>query len=585
MKKDSVKADDVEARLKAARDAVRALRDKSELFEEGGDVRLGPRHRFSVNTQELDLTLMPRARRVPVHLTGTDFLEPLQDPRLDELRGFWQVNLESESETLYRAEYLAGEVLAAADAAAMASAWSACRRCWRSRTSWRDPRFRRAALQGLRERYSRPRCGGDPGSPAAIARECRTAALRAFGEGLRQPVLEPPARERKSPAGPSGHAAAAASSRCSVVTTACSPFAAKWPRRCVRCSPNSPSRWTRSISTRRPSTWSGSCPPSVPNSPSANMPGNCRKDSSCACKARVYGTTTGRPWAPRRAARRPVGAGRQLAARTMRRRRVRAAGGLPGRGGGALVAGRGDATTDHRGRPALPGRRPDGRASAHRRTRPGAGGGRLLRPPASPAPAIPAGAAALPGAAQEIVEHEREALRLAEFKPRPLSSFVRNKLINDVYLGVIGDNLAKQMGTVGEKAHRPDGPADADLPARLRQDHPDGVRGAPPGADLHEDQRSCPRPRGALALDPGQAPDATSRQELEKLNLALEMGNNVMLYVDDIQHTHPEFLQKFISLSTARARAGGGVWKGRTKTYDMRGRKFCVVIYSNFICL
>ncbi|WP_410961481.1 AAA family ATPase, partial [Salmonella sp. SAL4457] len=30
------------------------------------------------------------------------------------------------------------------------------------------------------------------------------------------------------------------------------------------------------------------------------------------------------------------------------------------------------------------------------------------------------------------------------------SSFVRNKLINDVYLGVIGDNLAKQMGTVGE---------------------------------------------------------------------------------------------------------------------------------------
>ncbi|MGV8757056.1 hypothetical protein, partial [Pseudomonas aeruginosa] len=26
------------------------------------------------------------------------------------------------------------------------------------------------------------------------------------------------------------------------------------------------------------------------------------------------------------------------------------------------------------------------------------------------------------------------------------------------------------------------------------------------------------------SLDPGQAPDATSRQELEKLNLALEMG-------------------------------------------------------------
>lgn len=49
--KDSVKAEDIETRLKNARDqAVRSLRDKHELFEEGGNViRLGPRHRFSVN--------------------------------------------------------------------------------------------------------------------------------------------------------------------------------------------------------------------------------------------------------------------------------------------------------------------------------------------------------------------------------------------------------------------------------------------------------------------------------------------------------------------------------------------------------
>src|SRR5690606_35605274 len=50
----------------------------------------------------------------------------------------------------------------------------------------------------------------------------------------------------------------------------------------------------------------------------------------------------------------------------------------------------------------------------------------------------------------DTVARERERLRLDEFKPRPLSSFVRNKLITDVYLGIIGDNLAKQMGTVGE---------------------------------------------------------------------------------------------------------------------------------------
>ena len=51
---------------------------------------------------------------------------------------------------------------------------------------------------------------------------------------------------------------------------------------------------------------------------------------------------------------------------------------------------------------------------------------------------------------QEVVKRERDAMRLSEFKPRPLTSFVRNKLINDVYLPVIGDNLAKQMGTAGE---------------------------------------------------------------------------------------------------------------------------------------
>ncbi|MEG1682021.1 MAG: DNA repair protein, partial [Stenotrophomonas sp.] len=58
--KDSVKADDVESRLKGVRDqAVRALRDRSDLFEGGGNIiRLG-RHRFSVNTQPLDLTILP----------------------------------------------------------------------------------------------------------------------------------------------------------------------------------------------------------------------------------------------------------------------------------------------------------------------------------------------------------------------------------------------------------------------------------------------------------------------------------------------------------------------------------------------
>ena len=82
------------------------------------------------------------------------------------------------------------------------------------------------------------------------------------------------------------------------------------------------------------------------------------------------------------------------------------------------------------------------------------------------------------------------------------------------------------------------------------------------------------------SLDPAEAPNATARQEVEKINLALEMGNNVMLYLDDIQHTSSELLQKFISLCDGQRRIEG-VWNGRTRTYDLRGKKFCVVMAGN----
>jgi hypothetical protein len=62
--------------------------------------------------------------------------------------------------------------------------------------------------------------------------------------------------------------------------------------------------------------------------------------------------------------------------------------------------------------------------------------------------------------------------------------------------------------------------------------------------------------------------------------LALEMGTNAMLYLDDIQHTSPELLQKFISLCDAQRKIEG-VWRGRTRTYDLRGKKFCVVMAGN----
>ena len=82
------------------------------------------------------------------------------------------------------------------------------------------------------------------------------------------------------------------------------------------------------------------------------------------------------------------------------------------------------------------------------------------------------------------------------------------------------------------------------------------------------------------SLDPAEAPNLTAKQEVEKISFALEMGNNVMLYLDDIQHTNPELLQKFISLCDAQRRMEG-VWRGRTCTYDLRGKRFCVVMAGN----
>jgi hypothetical protein len=58
------------------------------------------------------------------------------------------------------------------------------------------------------------------------------------------------------------------------------------------------------------------------------------------------------------------------------------------------------------------------------------------------------------------------------------------------------------------------------------------------------------------------------------------MGNNVMIYLDDIQHCNPEFLQKFISLCDGQRKIEG-VYNGTGQTYDLRGKKVAVVMAGN----
>lgn len=181
---------------------------------------------------------------------------------------------------------------------------------------------------------------------------------------------------------------------------------------------------------------------------------------------------------------------------------------------------------------------------------------------------------------KDLIDRRRNELRLEEFKPRVLTSFVRNKLINDVYLPMVGANLAKQMGVVGEDKR-------TDLMGLL-------LLISPPGYGKTTLMEYIANRLGitfvkingpaighrVASLDPDEAPNASAREEVEKLNLALEMGDNVMIYLDDIQHCNPEFLQKFISLCDATRRIEG-VFRGRTRTYDLRGRKVCVVMAGN----
>ena len=179
-----------------------------------------------------------------------------------------------------------------------------------------------------------------------------------------------------------------------------------------------------------------------------------------------------------------------------------------------------------------------------------------------------------------LVEEESAALRLDEFKPRVLTSFVRNKLIDNVYLPLIGDNLAKQIGAAGDQKR-------TDRMGML-------LLISPPGYGKTTLMEYIANRLGLIfmkingpalghqvtSLDPTEASNAAAREELAKLNLALEMGDNVMLYVDDIQHCNPEFLQKFISLCDAQRKIEG-VHKGKTRTYDLRGKKVAVVMAGN----
>ncbi|MBX2921046.1 MAG: DNA repair ATPase [Chitinophagaceae bacterium] len=181
---------------------------------------------------------------------------------------------------------------------------------------------------------------------------------------------------------------------------------------------------------------------------------------------------------------------------------------------------------------------------------------------------------------EQLVRSYRQQLKIGEFEPKVLTSFVRNRLINEIYFPLIGANLAKQVGAAGDDKRT----------ARMGM----LLLVSPPGygkttlmeylsktMGFHFVKINAPTiGHNITSIDPVEATTSGAREELKKINLAFEMADNVMLYIDDIQHCSAEFLQKFISLADGQ-RKMDGIFEGESKTYDLRGKRFCVVMAGN----
>ncbi|NEC50153.1 S46 family peptidase, partial [Actinospica acidiphila] len=103
---DRVRAEELDGKLRSAREeAARALRDRTDLYADGGrTLRLGA-HRFAVSTQPFDLTVVPHDDGLALALTGTDYRVPVTDPALLADRPLWDRHLPSESPRVSRAEH------------------------------------------------------------------------------------------------------------------------------------------------------------------------------------------------------------------------------------------------------------------------------------------------------------------------------------------------------------------------------------------------------------------------------------------------------------------------------------------------
>ncbi|MFD5252520.1 DNA repair ATPase [Streptomyces bobili] len=553
---DQVKAEELDGRLKAARqEALTSLRDRTDLYtDDGRTLRLGS-HRFAVNTQPLDLTLVPHGDGLAFALTGTDHRSQVTDPDFAATRPYWVRTLPSESPEVYRAEHLAARLLDEHGPAALADADLA-------------DLVRQAAQAAYDEGYERgvhdhdatailttllrlhEAAGPLRHEPAARAaaqlfwthgttdearhdwqRRAVSLARARDTFGLAPAIADLQEELAKAIAGEAAEAAAGylfeelTTSPDGFVISATARTLLDKFRRTVGSSAYDDDltalgdlgarkqlveTW---LSSYTASTGTDTTPGDLAEAVAAELcPDLARYDSDAPLTEKVDGLLGVHPRITDRSLSLRVD---EFLARTRAFR-----------------------TYD------VPGHRDYQRRCT------------------------------------ELVAAERARLRLDEYRPRIMSAFVRSRLIDEVYLPLLGDNLAKQLGTTGASKR-------TDTGGLLLLISPPGY-GKTTLMEYVADRLGLILVKvngpalghAVTSLDPAEAPNATARQEVEKINFALEAGNNTLLYLDDIQHTSPELLQKFIPLCDATRRIEG-VRDGEPRTYDLRGKRFAVCMAGN----
>ncbi|MDR3158237.1 MAG: DNA repair ATPase, partial [Zoogloeaceae bacterium] len=605
--KDGVGADDLDTRLKTARDqAIRAVRDQSELVSgDGNTLRFG-RHAFTVSRQPLDLTLVPREGALRFHLSGTEYYAPLTpeaNAELETYRAHWDQSLISETSDLYRAEYLAGALLEAAiagEAGETGLDWQGLRAICADANDiaplleklrlWSASRYQEGYQKGVHDvdaariLIALTNMQADAGllsyGPDARAlamlywhHGCEARADEARPEGEKRAALlrgalsvmnlraqygtrESLKRLEKTLA--DAIIGFAPDFGFDATLNSLGRQAARYLIRQLAAS-NTGERWLIAAAAddlaselqkklEAAGLWNGWQRDLAAASPAERW--RLARDWTRAAARHDPRLAV---WAEDAATRFALSAPRERVNANLDATLDRLLGEHPRIGNGKLALNLHDFWLRYLRHTEVAARFNQMQAARHR-----------------------------------ILEAERRRLKLDQFQAKPLSSFVRNRLIDEVYLPLVGDNLAKQIGATGDASR-------SDRMGLLLLISPPGY-GKTTLMEYVADRLgmifvriNCPALGHAVtALDPATAGNSAARQELEKLNLGLLMGNNVMLYLDDIQHTHPEFLQKFIALAdgTRRieaVRSGGydGKSGGEPHTCDLRGKRFAIVMAGN----